>query len=174
MNDFVLRAAQPQDQDAIREITLAAYAQYADVMPAFAWNEYRKNIAQTLARVVPPVEQIVAERAGEILGTVLLLPAGTELVAPDESIHVFQFPEVRLLAVAPSARGQGIGAALMRECVDRARRAGAKALTLHTTDMMQTAMQMYERMGFVRAPETDFFPTPEITVKGYQYALIEN
>ena len=174
MNDFILRDAHPQDQDAIREVTLASYAQYADVMPPFAWNEYRKNIIETLARVAPPVEQIVVERADEILGTVLLFPAGTALVAPDESIHVFKFPEVRLLAVAPSARGQGIGAALMRECIARARRTGAEALTLHTTDMMQTAMQMYERMGFVRMPETDFFPTPEIIIKGYQYALVEN
>jgi ribosomal protein S18 acetylase RimI-like enzyme len=53
--------------------------------------------------------------------------------------------------------------------MQRARQSGAEAVTLHTTEMMQVAMQMYERMGFVRAPELDFHPVPEITIKGYRY-----
>ncbi len=81
------------------------------------------------------------------------------------------WPEVRLLAVAPAARSQGIGAALMQECVRRARRAGTGALSLHTTDLMRTAMGMYERIGFVRAPELDFHPAPGVTVKGFRLDL---
>jgi ribosomal protein S18 acetylase RimI-like enzyme len=75
---------------------------------------------------------------------------------------------VRLLAVAPEARGQGIGTALMKECIRRARQGGAACLNLHTTDMMQVAIRMYERMGFVRAPELDFHPDPNVTVKAYR------
>jgi GNAT superfamily N-acetyltransferase len=80
-------------------------------------------------------------------------------------------PEIRLLAVAPAARGQGIGAALVRECLRRARQVGAKTITLHTTEIMSVAMQMYERLGFVRVPELDFHPVPEVTIKGYRYRL---
>jgi len=80
-------------------------------------------------------------------------------------------PEVRLLAVAPEARGKGVGVALMRECVARARASGAARLTLHTTEMMQAAVRLYERMGFVRAPEIDFRPAPGIVVKGYRLEL---
>jgi hypothetical protein len=29
-------------------------------------------------------------------------------------------------------------------------------------------LRMYERMGFVRAPELDFHPAPDTTVKGYR------
>jgi hypothetical protein len=39
--------------------------------------------------------------------------------------------------------------------------------------MMQTAMRLYERMGFVRAPELDFQPAPATTVKGYRLDLTE-
>jgi hypothetical protein len=38
--------------------------------------------------------------------------------------------------------------------------------------MMQVAMRMYERMGFVRAPDLDFHPDPSITVKAYRLDLI--
>ncbi len=59
----------------------------------------------------------------------------------------------------------------MDECLHRARAAGAPALALHTADIMAVAMRLYERMGFVRAPELDFRPAPEILVKGYKRML---
>jgi hypothetical protein len=59
----------------------------------------------------------------------------------------------------------------MQEGIRRARSLGASCLNLHTTDMMQVAMRMYERMGFVRVPEPDFHPDPSITVKAYRLNL---
>ncbi len=59
----------------------------------------------------------------------------------------------------------------MLECIRRARSLGATCLNLHTTDMMQVAKQMYERMGFVRAPELDFYPDPNVIVKAYRLDL---
>jgi len=152
--DLLIRDARPGDRDRIREVTLAAYQEYASRMSGH-WEGYRQNIVATLASV-EPAEQVVAERDDTIVGT--------------ESLEV-PWPEVRLLAVASAARGQGIGAALMRECVRRARGSGTSALSLHTTDLMQTAMRMYERMGFVRAPQLDFHPAPGLTVKGYRLDL---
>jgi GNAT superfamily N-acetyltransferase len=81
------------------------------------------------------------------------------------------YPEVRLLAVAPAARGRGVGRRLMDECIRRARLSGAKALTLHTTDMMTVALQLYERMGFVRATDLDVEVVPGVLVKGYRLDL---
>lgn len=170
MSDFILRDAKLQDRQAIQDVTLGAYQEYATMLPTEGWEEYRQNILETLAEVTP-AEQIVAERDGEILGTVLLYPAGQVMELPDRSTFTRQFPEVRLLAVAPAARGLGLGHALMRECIARARRAGVHALALHTTDLMRVAMEMYERMGFVRAPETDFYPAPGFVIKGYRLEL---
>lgn len=59
----------------------------------------------------------------------------------------------------------------MHECIRRARGAGATALTLHTTDIMHAAIRLYERMGFRRAPELDFRPVPDVTIKGYRLWL---
>jgi GNAT superfamily N-acetyltransferase len=169
MPDRLIRAARESDRAAIREVTLAAYQEYALRMPAH-WEDYVQNILVTLAEA-RSTEQIVAEQDGTVVGTVLLYPAGTVLTPRSEVSVTLAWPEVRLLAVAPAARGQGIGAALMRECIQRARQSGAAALTLHTTEMMKVAMGMYERMGFVRAPDLDFRPGPDITIKGYRYDL---
>jgi GNAT superfamily N-acetyltransferase len=170
MNDLHIRNADVCDQEAIRDVTLSAYEEYAAKMPPDAWEEYRANIVSTLADV-KPAEQIVAEQSGRVVGSVLLYPAGTFVHVPDDAPIVLEFPEVRLLAVAPKARGQGIGTALMQECIRRARVAGVPILTLHTTDMMEVGMRMYERLGFQRAPEIDFYPAENVVVKGYRFDL---
>ncbi len=48
----------------------------------------------------------------------------------------------------------------MEECKLRARNMGASWLGLHTTEVTQSARRMYERMGFVRVPESDFRARP--------------
>jgi len=166
-----IRNAGPEDRDAIEAVTLAAYQQYAAVMPSL-WDAYRQNILETLAAAEPDA-QLVAEEAGRFVGSVLLYPAGTVLARPGGGSTSLATPEVRLLAVAPAARGKGVGAALMDECVTRARASGATNLTLHTTDFMQAAVRLYGRMGFVRAPELDFQPAPGVVVKGYRLDLRE-
>ena len=167
MTELHIRDARADDHDAIQDVTLSAYQEYAASMQAH-WENYRQGILATLANA-KPAEQIVAEQNDTIVGTVLLVPAGTVLTPPNGASVTLTWPEIRLLAVAPATRGHGIGAALVRECMRRARQSGAAALTLHTTEMMQVAMSMYERMGFVRAPELDFHPAPGITIKGYRY-----
>ncbi len=171
MEGLRIRDAQKGDRGAIEAVTLAAYQQYAATMPAH-WEAYRQNILATLAAVEPAM-QIVAEQAGGMVGTVILYPAGTVLAIPGGPSTTRTLPEVRLLAVAPEARGRGIGEALVQECIRRARQSGVPALTLHTTDMMRAAMRLYDRLGFQRAPELDFHPVPDITIKGYRLELKE-
>jgi GNAT superfamily N-acetyltransferase len=165
-----IRDARDNDRDAVRDVTLSAYQEYAALMSAH-WEGYRQSILATLADV-RPAEQIVAELDGVSVGTVLLYPAGTVFTTPSGASVTLAWPEVRLLAVVPAARGKGIGAALVRDCMRRARQSGATVMTLHTTDVMRVAMAMYERMGFIRAPELDFYPTPNVTVKGYRFDLV--
>ncbi len=72
MTDLCVRDARPDDRDAIREVTLAAYQEYAAHMPGF-WEAYRRNIVASVTDAGAAV-QLVAERDGAIVGTVLLYP----------------------------------------------------------------------------------------------------
>jgi ribosomal protein S18 acetylase RimI-like enzyme len=65
-----------------------------------------------------------------------------------------------------------VARALMDDCVRRARTAGATELGIHTSHSMGVAKRMYERMGFVRAPERDFRPPGAELVEGYRLPLV--
>lgn len=168
MNDGELRIrdARPDEYDAIHDLTVASYAQYATIMPH--WDMYSQVLSRTLGQA-QAAERIVAERDGKLLGSVLLFPATADVYT--ETNATTGVPEVRLLAVAPEARGQGVGGALLDECERRAREAGAAELGLHTEDLMQDAVRMYKRRGYVHFPELDFHPTPTAWVKGYRRNL---
>lgn len=80
-------------------------------------------------------------------------------------------PILRLLAVSTAARGRGIATLLIGEAVRRSREQGAAALHLHTSDMMASAIKLYEHLGFTRAYETDIM-NGETLVKGYRLDLL--
>ena len=163
-----IRDARPDERDAVAAVTLQAYAEFARVMEPAAWAGLDAAVRASLASGAA-AEWIVAERCGEIVGSVALYPPAFD--AYGGLAEHAPWPELRLLAVVPAARGMGIGRMLVDECVRRARRMGAAELGLHTSKSMQVAMGMYERMGFVRAPEYDFQPEGAELVKGYRLPL---
>jgi GNAT superfamily N-acetyltransferase len=160
-----VRDARPDERDAVAALTWRAYAELATVMAPSAWAALEGATRSGLASDAG-AERIVAERDGTLVGSVFLFPPATDaysgLTRPGE------LPELRLLAVAPELRGQGIGRLLVDECARRARRAGAPALALHTSASMRAAIRLYEQMGFVRVPAHDFQPPGAELVMAYR------
>ena len=127
-----------------------------------AWEAYREDIRDVRARL-PESQLIVALLNERLAGAVTLyLQKSETLPWPDG------WAAIRLLGVHANFRSRGIGTALMNECVRRSRRRGLKAIGLHTTIQMDVARRIYEKMGFVRAPEFDFHPDETIVVMAYR------
>lgn len=94
---------------------------------------------------------LVRGTSGEVVGAVLFLHPDGPLAQVAQNGEA----EFRVLAVAPEARDQGIGEALVDACVQRARRDGAPAVVLWSQPTMPAAHRLYERLGFVRVPDRD-------------------
>ena len=165
---LIIRDAHPSERDAVAALTLRAYSEYATIMDPLAWDGLECAIEAALSSD-ERIDRIVAEDDGQIVGSVLLFPAAIQAYAFSDERAAS--PELRLLAVAPEARGKGVGEALVNECIRRAKASGARELGLHTSRSMRTAMRLYERMGFVRAPERDLRPPGTEIVEGYRLPL---
>jgi len=147
----LVRAAVPADHPAIRDVVIAAYRQYADLLERDIFSPYLADLLDLDSHAR--------------LGRLLVVEAGERVCAygafyPDASVRWFPWPAGwatgRALAVHPDARGNGAARALLAAGEHLALQAGAPVLAFHTHSYMTGAIALYERMGYRRAPEFDF------------------
>lgn len=143
----VVRGATAADAAAVADVTLAAYG-------ALPWSPsaaYVQRLGDGSARVAAG-DVLVAEIDGTVVGTTTVVMAGDDR---------FEHPPrhgdggFRMLAVAPTAQGRGVGRALADACLDRLRAAGARRVLITTMEQMAAARVMYTSMGFVRRGDLD-------------------
>lgn len=60
--------------------------------------------------------------------------------------------ELVKLAVAPSAKGLGLGRRLVEACLGFARESGVRRLVLLSNSRLTTALRLYEAFGFEQRP----------------------
>ena len=162
----LVRDARAGELDQVAQLMLDAYQEYQAHFPPDTWERYSANIMDVRSRLEFS-ELIVAEQSGAVAGAVTLYP---NLVSAEQGWPA-GWAGVRLLAVHPDARGQGIGRVLMDECLLRSRRRRSAAVGLHTSEIMRVARGLYERMGFVRVPEFDFRTGSNWIVMAYRLDL---
>jgi GNAT superfamily N-acetyltransferase len=156
---IVVRAAKPSEYEAVGALTVAAYQ--AD---GFGGGGYAEVLADAATRAAV-ADLLVAVDGPALLGTVTVV--GPDAPPDWREAERAAAGTIRMLAVAPEARGRGTGTALALACVDRARAAGWRQLTLLTQPDMLTAHRIYDQLGFVRDPALDKAVSPRLTLLGY-------
>jgi DNA-binding MarR family transcriptional regulator/GNAT superfamily N-acetyltransferase len=132
---FVLRAPRPGDLGWVIQRNGALYAQ------EYGWDAtYEALVARIVAdyagRDDPGEAAWIAELDGGPAGCVFCMRK-SETTA-----------QLRLLLVESRARGRGLGARLVAECLAFARRAGYTEIVLWTNDVLTAARHIYQRAGF--------------------------
>lgn len=157
-----IRDVRPSEYAAVGELVVDIYRA---LIPDL--DEYADELRDVAGRVNAGVHVWVAEQDGSIAGTVSYVPGpGPYAEWPDPRAG-----GIRMLAVLPGFQGRGIGEALVRACLERARTDGQLRVYLHTTGWMETAQRLYRRIGFERAPALDWSPVPEVALTAYVYEL---
>nr|WP_090746278.1 GNAT family N-acetyltransferase [Mesobacillus persicus] len=165
-----IRDAKEEELPFIREQRVKAYEDHIAKIPQGHWQELKKAILSE-ADVEEGVDLLVAELAGEIIASVALFPA--KIDAYDGKVEELEYPEIRMLAVSPEARGKGAAKRLINECMERAIAKGYQSIGLHTGEFMNEARNLYENLGFERVPESDFIPAEDgIKVLGFRLSLV--
>ncbi|MGE0734175.1 MAG: GNAT family N-acetyltransferase [Alphaproteobacteria bacterium] len=133
---YLLRPHQPGDMGWVVRAHGLLYAR------EYGWDErFEAMVAGIVARFIdrfdPKRERCwIAELDGEIVGSVFVVRNAPTVA------------QLRMLIVDPRARGLGIGARLVEECIRFARQSGYKKLTLWTNSILLAARQIYVNAGF--------------------------
>ena len=78
-----------------------------------------------------------AESAGNIIGTVALMPTKNKLVF-----------ELTKMAVKPEYRNKGIGKKLLKKCIDYSKSNSYSSIILYSNKKLNNAIHLYRKFGF--------------------------
>lgn len=164
MSEVVVRPATPAELSMIGAITVAAYE--ADGL-LVANPQYVHELSDAARRAEHAELLVAVHPEGELLGSVTVVRSGTEYAEISREDEL----EFRMLSTTPAARGRGVGEALTRAVLDRARELGLRRVVLSSLDGMKAAHRLYERLGFSRLPERDWEPVPGFWLRAYTAAV---
>jgi len=84
---------------------------------------------------------LIGELGSSVVGTVALIPLEEGTV------------ELAKMTVSKAARGTGLGFALGKAALARARAMGARKVYLESNTILTPALSLYEKLGFQRLPD---------------------
>lgn len=160
MSEVVVRPSRPEELPAVGALTVAAYE--ADGL-LVANPEYVHELADAARRAVHAELLVAVTAEGDVLGSVTVVEPGSEFAEISRDGEL----EFRMLSTAPAARGRGVGEALTRAVLSRARDLGSVRVVLCSLESMKSAHRLYERIGFTRLPERDWQPEPGFWLRAY-------
>jgi DNA-binding MarR family transcriptional regulator/GNAT superfamily N-acetyltransferase len=130
----------------------------------FGWDATFEDFCAQIIGEYPALRDRFPGRAEGWIAEVNGVPAGSVFCVPDSEEPASASggeprARLRLLLVEPWARGLGLGARLVAQCLDFARQAGYAEIVLLTYDQLAAARRIYQAAGFTldREHEEDAF-----------------
>jgi len=158
MQRLEIRCVEADEHQAAGELVVDAYRSLGDSGDSFYESELRDIAGRVESGLV-----LVALVDGVLVGCVTVSFGATALSEVDDPYAA----TIRMLGVASTARGRGVGEALVRRCIEKAHEHGCARVRLDTRTSMTSAQRLYERLGFRRDPAHDWSPAPGIQLLAY-------
>lgn len=164
---MLIRSILPEEYARLGMLTLDAYTTLPGHVPE---PDYEEELVDVRTRAeAPSTEVLVAvSDEGQLLGGVTFV---LDERSPFAEHEVDGAASIRMLAVDGSMRRTGAGEALVRACIERARRGGRTQIVLHSTEWMTAAHALYRKLGFARDESLDWDANPDVKLLAFRLDL---
>ncbi|MFA5564326.1 MAG: GNAT family N-acetyltransferase [Acidimicrobiia bacterium] len=158
-----IRLIKPDEYSELAELSALGFraAGYVD-------EDYELELRDVAGRVANSEVLVALDTNGRLLGGVTFISAHP---SPYSEFDHENTAGVRMLSVHPGARGQDVSEALVQACIDRAKELGRSAIIAHSGTLVRAAHRVYDRLGFERDPNLDWWPLPGIELLGFRLNL---
>ena len=151
--DLTYRKANLSDLEQLKSLGIESYTEFSKVLTRTNWDKMNSFLEndENLASLIKKSTVFVCEKDLSIIGMIYLVPSGnpTELFQENWSY-------IRFLGVNTKFRGSGIGKKLTDLCIGYAKETKQKFISLHTSEFMDSARAIYEKIGFEKTKEIEY------------------
>jgi GNAT superfamily N-acetyltransferase len=172
--EYFIREAKPAEFQEIGNLMIDVFSSLKGFPDKIEMPEYYKRL-QNIGNITkdPNTSLLIAVTKDERIGGAVVYIGDMQYyhsggIAPKEK----NASGFRLLVVDPTIRGKGIGGILAHACIQKGKEENKKQIIIHTTKVMQTAWEMYEKMGFRRSDDLDF-SLGDLEILGFRLVLQE-
>jgi ribosomal protein S18 acetylase RimI-like enzyme len=161
---FIYRRGGAEEKESLKRLGVVSYSQFKKVLPPPDWDTMHRFLHndKMWTQLVNNSAIFVCEDNGQLIGMAYLVPSGNPT-----HIYPADWSYIRMVGVDPAYRGRGIAKRLTQLCVDHARQANETIVGLHTSELMNDARHIYERIGFTIHKELE----PIYGMRYWQYRL---
>jgi len=148
--NIIYREGTNQDKDKLKELGLKSYGQFKNELTEDNWekmNNYLSTV-NSYADLLNCSKCFVCEVDKQIVGMAYLVSKGNPTDIFDKD-----WCYIRMVGVDQKYSGNGIGKKLTQMCIDFAKTNNEDIIALHTSEFMNTARHIYEKMGFKAVKE---------------------
>jgi len=155
---LTIRDLRPSEFEALGQLMVGVYSQLEGFPTPAEQPRYYEQLANIGRFTEKPGTRVLVAVTpeDELVGGVVYFADMTHYGSGGIAASIRNASGIRLLGVDPRFRGSGAGRALTSACIELARDAGHSQVILHSTQAMQIAWGLYERMGFARSEDLDF------------------
>lgn len=144
------RKANIDDLLQCKDVGLLSYSEYSKVLDGKNWNKLNQilNNNDAVKALITNSTPFICEIDTEVVGVIYFFSSGNP-----SDLYSNDVCYIRSLGVKPKFRGLGIGKKLTELCMAYAKETNESVMALHTSEFMNIARNMYEKMGFQKQRE---------------------
>jgi ribosomal protein S18 acetylase RimI-like enzyme len=166
-DSFAFRQGLVNDILQLKDLGCLSYGEYKSILQPEHWSKLNRFLVDE-SKWIDLFSQstcFVCEYESKIVGMAFIISSGHPW-----DVFEADWSYIRMVGINPNFRGNGIGEILMQHCINHAKKTNEKVIALHTSEFMNAARHLYEKMGFQILREIE----PRLGNRYWLYSLLLN